>query len=84
MKYVTLILLRKQLRRKVRNKNTPAHRRNLAMVSEYCQKWGETTAIYEDPDLRASVADSISVRLGLPRGFVLDRLNRFHRMASYE
>lgn len=84
MKSVTLSLLQKQLRRKVRNRNTPSFRKNLKLVSEYCKKWGSTTVVHEDPDLRASVADSISIRLGLPRGFVIDRLNQFHRMAHYE
>lgn len=84
MKSVTLGLLRKQLRRRVRNRNTTCHRRNLKTVSDYCSKWGEGTVVYGESKLREYTADSISARLGLPQPFVLDRLNMFHRMANYE
>ena len=84
MKSVTLRTLRRQLRRKVRNRNNTCHRRNLKMVSDYCNKWGENTVVYEESKLREYTADSISARLGLPQPFVLDRLNMFHRMANYE
>lgn len=84
MKSVTLGTLRKQLRRKVRNKNTPHHRRNLKLVSDCCAQWGESVAIYEDPQLRGYTAESISRRLGLSEVFVLDRLNTLHRVADYE
>ena len=84
MKSVTLGLLRKQLRRQVRNRNTNQSRKNLKLVSEYCSKWGEEVAVYQDPQLRGYVAESISIRLGVSKSFALDRLNVFYRMASYD
>lgn len=60
--------------------HTQGWKKNLRVVSLYCEKWGTGVAIHTDPGLRDYMARAISNRLSLPYLFVKDKLDSFHRM----
>jgi len=82
-RYVTMSQVVEQVRKTYQTKKCPDRRRQLNSFSKTLEAWGDFV-VYDNKELRETVADSISYRLGVNKRHVKDRLEQIHRIARYD